>query len=223
MRIRVKICGITTANTAAIAAREGVDAVGFVFAKSPRQVSVEQAIKVARCLPSFVSRVAVMRHPTDTQLKHVLARFCPDVLQAEPSEAVLRAVEETNTRLLPVLHDDDTLDEQLAKIDTGQVPHRAVILEGPGRGGRGISPNWPRAAALAARLFLVLAGGLRPENVMSAIRRVRPFAVDVSSGVEDLVGVKSPRLIAAFCAAVRHAEPTLEDNARASGPESFHE
>ena len=122
----------------------------------------------------------------------------PDLVQAEPSDDLERALD-GRARLLPVLHDGPDL---LTHLPVGAA---TVLLEAEGRGGRGVSPDRARAAALARRVRLVLAGGLTPENVGAAIAAVRPYAVDVSSGVESSPGVKDPRRIAAFIAAVRRA------------------
>ena len=205
MRVKVKICGITTPEGVRTASAQGVDAIGFVFAKSPRRVTVEQAIELAKELPPFVTRVAVTRNPEHDHLVHILDEFNPDVLQTEPNHNALQAMVKTNTTLLPVLHDDDTLDQQVEDLEGASVQINAVLLEGPGRGGRGVSPDWTRAAKLARRIPLVLAGGLNPNNVGSAIRHVRPYAVDVSSGVEEILGTKNPDLITQFMTSVHEA------------------
>jgi phosphoribosylanthranilate isomerase len=104
-----------------------------------------------------------------------------------------------------VVHDGDDL---LARLPPGA---GTLLLEAPGRGGRGVAPDWGRAAILAGRVRLVLAGGLTPENVGEAIRRVRPYGVDVASGVESAPGVKDRARMFRFVAAVRRAEADLEE------------
>jgi len=195
--ISVKICGVRNAAGARAVAEVGADAVGFVFAESPRRVTPAEARRIAADLPPEIERVAVFRLARPDEIRRVLDHFAADRLQAEATPALLSGP--FADRLLPVVHDDGTLDAQLAAVPDG----RPVLLEAAGRGGRGLRPDWNRAAALAAGRPLVLAGGLDPENVQAAIRRVRPAGVDVSSGVEDSPGRKSAGRIAAFVAAVR--------------------
>jgi phosphoribosylanthranilate isomerase len=199
--VRVKICGVTTPEGARAAGALGADAVGFVLSESPRRVSPETARDLAALLPPFVVRVAVLREPTPSELERVLSVFGPDVVQCEPAPEVERAIG-SRARFLPVLHDAPDL---LARAG-GATSYGGWLLEAPGRGGRGVAPDWERAAELARRGPLVLAGGLDEDNVASAIRRVRPVAVDTSSGVETAPGIKDPRRIAGFIAAVRSAE-----------------
>lgn len=204
MRVRVKICGITTPEAAHAAVAAGADAVGFVLAESPRRVSFELAAALCAALPAFVARVAVLRHPTPASVAEAVHRVRPTLVQAEP----VAGVEQTlagGVGLLPVFHDSDDL---VARVDAAAPS--VLLLEGPGRGGRGVVPDWGRAAAVATRTRLVLAGGLTPDNVAEAIRRVRPFAVDVSSGVEGAPGVKDPERIRSFVDAVRRASRELE-------------
>jgi phosphoribosylanthranilate isomerase len=199
MRVRVKICGVTTPEAIEAAVAAGADAIGFVLAAdSPRRLDLAAARRLAALVPPFVVRVAVLRHPTPDEARAVVDALAPDLLQAEPSDALQRALD-GRVRLLPVLHDDPDLLSRLP------VEAPLVLLEAEGRGGRGIPPDHARAAAAARRVRLVLAGGLTPENVGAAIAAVRPFAVDVSSGVESAPGVKDPHRIAAFIAAVRRA------------------
>jgi phosphoribosylanthranilate isomerase len=150
--------------------------------------------------------VAVFRHPSPKDVESVLGRVRPDVVQTEPDPAVL-AVVPPGISWLPVFHDRGSLVSDA--LDYVGQPHNragAVLLEAPGRGGRGIAPDWSRAKELAANIPVILAGGLTPENVGDAIRLVRPYAVDVSSGVESSPGHKDPGRIRAFLRAVRQAE-----------------
>jgi phosphoribosylanthranilate isomerase len=143
-------------------------------------------------------------------------------VQAEPGPCVTAAaIEACGARFLPVLHDGPALLRRRLPAGIGASARAAagaagdfgaVLLEARGRGGRGVAPDWARAARLARRVRLVLAGGLTPENVGAAIRRVRPYAVDVSSGVERAPGVKDTRLIRLFIAAVRSAALAIEDD-----------
>jgi len=221
MRIRVKICGVTSAAAVDAAVDAGADAVGFVLAPSPRRLELDVAARLAARVPPFVARVAVLRHPDPATVRAVCAAIAPDFVQAEPGPGVTAALlAACGAGFLPVLHDGPTLLRRRLPGETGAGPRGAgagvgaILLEARGRGGRGISPDWARAARLARRVRLVLAGGLTPGNVGAAIRQVGPYAVDVSSGVERAHRVKDARLIRRFIAAVRDAELAMEENSR---------
>jgi len=221
VRVRVKICGLTTPDGVAAAVRAGADALGFVFAESPRRVDVARAAEIARDVPPFVARIAVFRYPSIEEVEHVLDGLAANWVQSEPVPGLAERIS-GRAGLLTVLHDAPDLVDRLerdpdaprrasaANAAEGFLPHDTdrgpVLLEGPGRGGRGARPDWERAARIAKRATLVLAGGLTPENVGDAVRRVHPYAVDVSSGVETAPGVKSAERILRFVAAVRDAE-----------------
>jgi phosphoribosylanthranilate isomerase len=154
MRIRVKICGITDGDGLHAAVDAGAHAVGFVLAESPRQVSVDRAARLVAMTPAFVTRVAVLRHPSDALLRDVVDVVRPDRIQLE-IEDVARLPAAAQGRAIPVFHDDDTLLERIA----ARVPRGGTIhLEGPGRGGRGIPVDPERAVRAADRVRLILAG-----------------------------------------------------------------
>jgi phosphoribosylanthranilate isomerase len=197
--MRIKICGIMDARAAAAVVAAGADAVGFVFAESPRRISPREASRIAADLPADLERVAVFRLPSVDDVRRVLDEFSGITVQAEPEADLIAAFA---AHLLPVLHDDLNLDSDVAMIPS-DLP---VLLEATGRGGRGIRPDWSRASLLAGQRRLMLAGGLDVNNVLGAIGVVRPWGVDVSSGVETSPGVKSPELIAEFVRVVRGAE-----------------
>lgn len=203
MRVRVKVCGVTTEAGIRAAVATGVDAVGFVFAASPRRVGPRTARVLAERLPPSVLRVAVFHRPSATEVLAVLDAFEPDLVQLEPDDALLRKLPPT-LRLLPVLHDGLEVAQEAERVRARF--DGAVLLDPAGRGGRGVAADWERARQLACQGPLFLAGGLDADNVADAIRRVRPHGVDVSSGVESTPGVKDPARIAAFVAAVRRAE-----------------
>jgi anthranilate phosphoribosyltransferase len=200
----VKICGLNSLAGVQAVRDSGADAAGFVFAESPRRLSPGQAAELAAHLPPDVDRVAVFHHPSAREIAEVLSAFPADFVQSEESDDVRRAVAAAGVRLLPVLHDGPELEKpaHAVKIEGGGP---AAILEAAGKGGQGMKPSWERAAVLARRVPLVLAGGLTPGNVAQAIAAVRPFGVDVSSGVEETKGQKDPVRIAAFVEAARAA------------------
>jgi phosphoribosylanthranilate isomerase len=188
----IKICGLTTraAVDAAIAVR--VTAIGFVFAPSKRQVTAKQAAQLTQGVPISVTRVAVMQHPTQALVDEVWSVFKPDVLQTDYEDlSGLRLP--TGLSVLPVVRAGRNLPSTL--------PTR-LHFEGPVSGAGEIA-DWTRAAELAMQTQLVLAGGLSPSNVAAAIAKVRPFGVDVSSGVESAPGVKDVNKIAEFVRKVR--------------------
>jgi len=192
----VKICGLNDSDSVAAAIDAGADAVGFVFARSVREVSVEQALKISRQVPEGILRVAVMLHPTQEQWQHISAQFQPDVLQTDAADFDYLEVSDTVERW-PVYREG-----QLQR-DT-DLPNR-FVYEGS-KSGQGQTVDWQLAANLAGGEKMILAGGLSPHNVAAAIRQVRPFGVDVSSGVETSPGRKDVAKIAAFVMAVRAAQ-----------------
>jgi phosphoribosylanthranilate isomerase len=192
----VKICGMTSIAAVEAAAAAGADAVGFVFANSPRQVSPAQALELSQPLPTSILRVAVMRHPSATQVREVLEIFRPDWMQTDAADFdELRLP--AGCQALPVYRN-------------GAVPTRTdqpsrILFEGADSG-TGLTADWDEARTLASSSELILAGGLNSANVAKAIAAVGPWGVDVSSGVEVERGRKDPALIAEFIAAVKATE-----------------
>ena len=213
----VKICGLTRPESVLAVREAGADAAGFVFAESPRRVTPTRAAELAALLPPGVARVAVFLRPSAREVADVLAEFPADLVQCEPSAEVADVVRSAGARLLPVLHDGPDLERQAALLEAGGAAP-AAILEGPGKGGRGVRPDWSRAASLARHMPLVLAGGLAPDNVADAIRTVRPYGVDVSSGVEEVRGRKDPVRIAAFVQAAKTTGEQMIPGAEAHSP-----
>ncbi len=190
----IKICGMTTAEAveAALAAR--VDAVGFVFSPSPRRLLPAAAAHLATPARSRVACIAVTQHPSQELLDEIVAVFKPDIWQSDAEDlAALNAPHDL--AVLPVLRAGRAKPERL--------PAR-VLYEGP-RSGTGVACDWTGAIAIARRTELVLAGGLSAATVAAAIETVEPFGVDVSSGVEESPGIKSPEKILQFAEAARTA------------------
>jgi phosphoribosylanthranilate isomerase len=187
----IKICGMTTPTAVAAALEAGADAIGFVFAESVRRVSTQVATQLATPARGRMRCVAVIRHATQQEFDSILADFAPDVVQADLSDLARLVV----PRELGVL----------AVVRAGHEPPNPparVLFEGP-VSGTGVPCDWARARAFGQKTELVLAGGLNAANVAEAIRAVRPFGVDVSSGVEEKPGIKSPLEIARFVQAAR--------------------
>lgn len=193
----VKICGLTSPEAVAAAVAAGADAVGFVFhAASARHLTPAAAAELTRGVPSTMLRVAVTRHPTQAELDAIVGGFAPDALQTDAADLDRLRLPAALGRL-PVLRTGTALPARL--------PGRCLYESADS--GRGATADWQAAAALARRTELVLAGGLTPANVAAAIAAVRPFGVDVSSGVERAPGRKDAGLIRDFIAAVRAAAP----------------
>jgi phosphoribosylanthranilate isomerase len=185
---------MTTPEAVTTALDCAVDAIGFVFANSVRRVSSQRATELAAPARHRVACVAVMRHPTREDVAAILRDFKPDILQTDLDD--LDALDLPHTlSVLPVMR---------AGADPARALPRRVLFEGP-VSGSGQTTDWKQAAELARRAEVILAGGLHAANVGDAIRQVRPFGVDVSSGVEGSPGIKSIRKMEQFVAAARAA------------------
>lgn len=209
-RTRIKICGVRDVETALVAAECGADAIGLVFVKlSPRAVEPEQAWDIISYLPPFVASVGLFVNPKPEAVEAV-REVCPfdhAQLHGQESEPTVR---ECGPRVIKAIRfDPATIEHELIRWNRFREVD-AVLVDG-GSGGEGVTLDWEALAraAEASEQPIILAGGLTPENVGEAIRIVRPWAVDVSTGVERERGVKDPSLIAEFCEAVRLADDEL--------------
>ena len=199
MAIWVKICGLTTRDAVEAAVAAGADAVGFVFAPSKRQVTAALATQLAQGVPRRILRVAVMLHPTQSELDDVWSEFRPDVLQTDVGDLQTLRVP-MGLGVMPVVRGGGGVG---LKPDL-QPKHSRLLFEGP-VSGVGSTSDWSAAAQLARTTQLVLAGGLNATNIADAIATVRPFGVDVSSGVEASPGIKDPARIHEFVQRARAA------------------
>jgi len=205
MSVKVKICGITNLADAKMAVEAGADLLGFVFyEKSPRHITVPAARGIARQLPPGVARVGVFVNAAVELVAEALGECGLNVLQFHGEETpdycrrfgvmnvkAFRIRDEESLKMLPAYQTDAWLLDAFTR---------------GARGGTGATFNWD--LAVEAQKFgrpIFLAGGLTPENVAEAVRRVRPFAVDVSSGVEASPGRKDAAKVRAFIAAARNA------------------
>jgi phosphoribosylanthranilate isomerase len=216
MRIGVKICGVTTVEAIQAAADAGADAVGFVFAPSPRQLTPYAAAQLARETPPTLRRVGVFGHQVPVELGDLVDVLGLDLVQADVEACDRLGGLVPLARRLPVFHDSPAVDTRLDEF-LGRTPGQEpwLLFEG-GVSGQGVLPDWGRAARVARRARLVLAGGLTPANVGAAVAAVRPAMVDVSSGVESAPGRKDERRIRDFVMAVRAAEQRLAGDAGGS-------
>ena len=205
MKTQVKICGITGVADGLAAAEAGADMIGLMFYEdSPRHVTVAQAAESSRALPPFVLRVGVFVNPDESLVTRAIAECGLSLLQFHGEEdsafctqfglmsmKAVRVREAESLQTLENYHTDAFLLDAYSQA---------------GLGGTGEKFNWD--LAVSAQKFakpIFLAGGLTPENVADAVRQVRPFAVDVSSGVESVPGKKDEAKVRAFIQAVRNA------------------
>jgi len=198
----IKICGMTTPEAVEASLGAGVDAIGFVFAQSVRQVTPAQAAILAVPARGRVLCTAVTRHPTQQTIDEILALFKPDLLQTDAADLSGLRIP-TQLPLLPVYR-HRLLDDPVAGSPGARAPQlpARLLFEGP-TSGSGQPCDWRAASDLARQTELILAGGLTATNVAAAIEAVHPFGVDVSSGVEERPGIKSQAAIARFVSAAR--------------------
>jgi len=201
--VRVKICGITRVEDALAAAAAGADAIGLVFyAKSPRAVDIEQAREILAALPPFVTSVGLFVDAERSELERILASVPLDLLQFHGDESVQQceAFGRPYIKALRVKAGDD-IAAQVARYPSAQGILLDAYVEGV-PGGTGEAFDWSLIPQALSKP-LILAGGLRPDNVAEAVSRVRPYAVDVSGGVEASKGVKDVEKVGAFIRAAR--------------------
>jgi phosphoribosylanthranilate isomerase len=203
---RIKICGITRVEDALAAVASGTDALGLVFyAKSPRAVSIAEASFIVKAVPPFVTIVALFVDESAAEIERVLNAVPIDVIQFHGNETP-QFCEQFNRPYVKALR--VTPDLNLATASQGYSSSRGILLdtwkEGV-PGGTGLSFDW-RLAQKSLPLPMILAGGLKPENVGDAMAMLRPAAVDVSGGVESAPGIKDSGKIRKFIAAVRAAD-----------------
>jgi phosphoribosylanthranilate isomerase len=200
--VRSKICGITRIEDALIAAEAGADAIGLVFyAKSPRAVSIQQARDIVAALPAFVTTVGLFVNASREELNDVLAGVALDLLQfhGDESPAECESYQRPYIKALRVKPGDD-----IAQLAAPYAKARGILLDTyvPGvPGGTGAAFDWSLVPSGLLQP-VILAGGLSAANVQAAIEQVRPYAVDVSGGVEAGKGIKDAAKIRAFMQAV---------------------
>jgi phosphoribosylanthranilate isomerase len=206
---RIKICGITREQDLQAAVAAGADALGFVFyAKSPRNIEQSQAATLLRALPPFVTSVGLFVDPSAEAVREVLAQVPLDVLQfhGDESPEFCRQFGRPYLKAIRVKAGVD-LVECAARYADAQGLLLDAYVEGV-QGGTGESFDWKLIPMeLASRV--VLSGGLHPRNVAEAVRAVRPYAVDVSSGVEVSKGIKDAAKIVAFIKEVKNVDIQL--------------
>jgi phosphoribosylanthranilate isomerase len=209
-RTRIKICGLTREADVQAAVEAGADAIGLVlYAGSPRHVSVERAAELARALPPFVTPVCLFVNPGVDEVSRAIERVPQALLQFHGDET--REQCEASGR--PYLR-AARMHAGFALLDFAHAFASAAGLlldaDVQGYGGAGKAFDWSLIPP-SVPLPVVLSGGLNPANVIDGVMHVRPWAVDVSSGVEISKGVKDAALMRRFCDAVREADARVAD------------
>jgi len=190
----VQICGITTVGDALLAVAAGADATGVVLASpSPRSVTPDRAREIFAAVPPFVTTVAVTSTDRPEDLATILFSR-PDAVQVG---SCLDLPPDAGVRVLRMLSPGDPLRDDCD----------AVVIDGSHGTGRAFDPGYARECVASSPVPVILAGGLTPGNVAEAIRAVRPYAVDVASGVEAAPGIKDERLMRAFVKVCRTMYP----------------
>ena len=216
----VKVCGITRLEDARVVVAAGGDAVGFVFwPKSPRFIDPYRARAIAAELPPFVTAVGVFVNQPPEYVNDVASLVGLGALQLHGDEPPALLSRFARPVIKGVAVDLAALDGSVESA-MAEWPDRVTLLvdakDPVRRGGTGRVADWGEAGRLASRRRVLLAGGLTPDNVGEAIDQVRPFGVDVSSGVEQSPGVKDAGRVLAFVNAVRRAAQAMSDSTSTS-------
>jgi phosphoribosylanthranilate isomerase len=205
-RVRVKVCGITRQSDAALAVALGADALGFIFwPGSPRAITPAAARQIHVHLPPLVARVGVFVDASPADVAAAVAEAGLDAVQLHGDESP-GDYAQVGARVIRVaaLADDQSVDQAIAW--PFEITPLVDAVDRDRRGGTGRVADWTRAARLAAARPVLLAGGLTAANVSAAIAAVHPWAVDVSSGVEDSPGIKSPTRLREFFGSLAAAQ-----------------
>ena len=196
MSTRIKICGLKTQESVEAAINSGADMLGFVFAKgSPRYINPEEAKQLSQLIPDYIDTVAVMLHPKQSEVDNVLHHVKIDYLQTDASDFDSLDLK-GHTHPLKVYRDNATFDPNIME------DKPFALFEGP-MSGTGNLVNQERAKIVCDSRKVLLAGGLNTENIKNVLTHIRPFGVDVSSGVEMERGIKSEQKIIEFIRIVR--------------------
>ncbi|GAA0521577.1 phosphoribosylanthranilate isomerase [Pigmentiphaga sp. GD03639] len=209
-RTRIKICGLTREEDVAAAVGAGADAIGLVFyPPSRRALSPARAAELRRLVPPFVDVVALFVNASDAQVREVLDVVRPDLLQFHGDETPQQCERHGHRYLRAFRVGGPGMETSQALLKSclqyGSAAGWLFDSHSDGYGGSGRVFDWSLVSSESARP-VVLSGGLHAANVAAAIESVRPFAVDVSSGVEESPGIKSAAKIAQFVAQVRQAD-----------------
>lgn len=206
-RTRIKFCGFTRVADIEAAVALGVDAIGLILVpQSPRAVRLEAAVQLKAAIPPLVSSVVLLRNPEPELVHAVLSRIRPTLLQFHGEESAAFCAGFGHPYLKAIAMQQQ--NRPLAEIAADHAGAEALLLDGHapgGLGGQGVAFDWTLARAPIG-LPIMLAGGIRPDNVAAAIQAARPYAVDVSSGIEAAPGQKDSGKMQHFAREVRRAD-----------------
>jgi phosphoribosylanthranilate isomerase len=213
--VRVKVCGITNHQDASMAIELGADALGFIFAPSPRGIAPEEARDIIRAIPPFVQAVGVFVDEDPVTIRRIVHLCGLDFVQLHGDESPDLCRELMPNAIKAFRLKDES---SLSVIGPYRGRVRAILLdtyvEGK-KGGTGRAFDWNLAIkAKGFQIPTILSGGLNPDNIAEAISLVRPFGVDVNSGIEASPGKKSPALMSELMEIVRRMERTTNGNAQ---------
>jgi len=211
-RTRIKICGVKDIDTAFAAVEAGADAIGFIFVRSsPRYIEPDAAAEIMAALPPFISTVGVFMNMAVEGFSDI-EESCPTTYTQLHGDENAELIEACAPVIKGVRFTPSSIAADLARFEADDNVE-SILIDGPSPG-EGIAFQWsdldPHMATVSKPMFL--AGGLTPENVVDAIAELRPYAVDVSSGVERERGIKDHDLIRQFCDAVRRADAELDED-----------
>ncbi len=213
----VKICGITSEEDALLAVAVGADAVGFVFAPSKRQVAPTRVADIVKRLPREVMTVGVFRDETPTRIRQIINQTGLQAVQLhghESPDVVAEVKNDVRTVFKAVVAGTPDFEH------ADRFGADAILVDAA-TPGSGQVFDWRLAEGAPSGVPLIMAGGLNPDNVGDAIDKVRPWGVDVSSGVERSAGVKDPNLVRLFVANARAHTPKLYESAMPFGVEPY--
>ncbi|MGD2185292.1 MAG: phosphoribosylanthranilate isomerase [Desulfobacterales bacterium] len=200
-KVKVKICGITNLEDASMAVELGADALGFIFAPSPRQIAPQKAREIIRTVPPFIKTVGVFVNQAPAAIKEIMQYCGLDLVQLHGDESPAFC-DELMPYVIKAIRIKDKSSLQHGPAYHGKV--RALLLDTYSKekaGGTGKTFDWELAIKTKKQeIPVILSGGLTPSNIAAAIHAVRPYAVDVNSGIESYPGKKSPILMNAVMA-----------------------
>ena len=199
--VKIKVCGITSLRDAEAAARLGADAIGFIFAPSPRRITPEAAHKIARAMGPYVTLVGVFVDETPGRMLKIAARCRLNAIQLHGDETPQVCKSLAPYKVVKTLR----MSAKFSAAQANRYEADAFLLETDAavRGGSGKTWDWKVFPAGRLKRPIIVSGGLNPQNVRQAVRILKPYAVDVSSGVERRPGVKDHTLLERF---IQHAK-----------------
>jgi phosphoribosylanthranilate isomerase len=208
VRTRIKFCGCTSWNDVSLAIETGADAIGMIFAHSPRRIAETDAKHIAAKLPPFVTPVGVFVDPTRDELERAREIF-PDLVFQFSGDEAPSFLSSVDGKTIKALHVDPAAADADALARAANAYPRAIAMFDTAvagmAGGTGVAFPWKAVASIARLRPIVVAGGLTSENVAACVRAVRPFGVDVRSGIES-EGRKDEKKMRAFVRSVRDAD-----------------